>query len=59
MYAAGTTGVLNILNAAVSLLVRAALLAARFSGQVRKQSLKRSSAARPRMWHLYTSDTSN
>ena len=32
---------LEILNAAVSLLVRAALLAARFSGRVRQRSLKR------------------
>jgi len=32
---------LDILNAAVSLLIRAALLAARFSGRVRKRSLKR------------------
>jgi hypothetical protein len=32
---------LDILNAAVSLLVRAGLLAARFSGQVRKRSLNR------------------
>jgi len=35
---------LDILNAAVSLLVRAALLAARFSGRVRKRSLKRLAA---------------
>jgi len=32
---------LDILNTAVSLLVRAALLAARFSGWARKRSLKR------------------
>jgi hypothetical protein len=32
---------LDMLNAAISLLVRAALLAARFSGRVRKRSLKR------------------
>ena len=32
---------LDLLNAAVSLLVRAALLAARFSGRVRQRSLKR------------------
>ena len=32
---------LDILNTAVSLLVRAALLAARFSGRVRRRSLKR------------------
>jgi len=32
---------LDILNAAVSLLIRAALLAARFSGRVRQRSLKR------------------
>jgi hypothetical protein len=32
---------LDILNAAVSLLVRAALLAARFSGRVRRRSLRR------------------
>ncbi|HUV62873.1 MAG TPA: DDE-type integrase/transposase/recombinase [Sedimentisphaerales bacterium] len=35
---------LDILNAAVSLLVRAALLAARFSGRVRRRSLKRLAA---------------
>jgi transposase-like protein len=35
---------LDILNAAVSLLVRAALLAARFSGRVRQRSLKRLAA---------------
>lgn len=35
---------LDLLNAAVSLLVRAALLAARFSGRVRKRSLKRLAA---------------
>jgi hypothetical protein len=35
---------LHILNAAVSLLVKAALLAARFSGRVRKRSLKRLAA---------------
>jgi transcriptional regulator with PAS, ATPase and Fis domain len=35
---------LPILNAAVSLLVRAALLAARFSGRVRRRSLKRLAA---------------
>ena len=32
---------LDILNTAVSLLIRAALLAARFSGRVRQRSLKR------------------
>lgn len=32
---------LDICNAAVSLLIKAALLAARFSGRVRKRSLKR------------------
>lgn len=32
---------LDILNAAISLLVRAGLLAARFSRRVRKRSLKR------------------
>jgi len=32
---------LDVLNAAVSLLVRAVLLAARFSGRVRRRSLKR------------------
>jgi hypothetical protein len=32
---------LVILNAAVSLVIKAALLAARFSGRVRKRSLKR------------------
>jgi hypothetical protein len=36
---------LDVLNAAVSLLVRAALLAARFSGRVRRRSLKRLAAA--------------
>jgi len=35
---------LDILNAAVSLLIKAALLAARFSGRVRKRSLKRLAA---------------
>jgi len=35
---------LDILNATVSLLIRAALLAARFSGRVRKRSLKRLAA---------------
>ena len=35
---------LEILNAAVSLLVRAALLAARFSGRVRQRSLNRLAA---------------
>jgi transposase-like protein len=35
---------LDILNTAVSLLIRAALLAARFSGRVRKRSLKRLAA---------------
>jgi len=35
------TETLDILNAAVSLLIRAALLAAQFSGRVRKRSLKR------------------
>jgi len=35
---------LDTLNAVVSLLIRAALLAARFSGPVRKRSLKRSAA---------------
>jgi len=35
---------LDILNTAVSLLVRAALLAARFSGRVRRRSLKRLAA---------------
>ena len=35
---------LDILNAAVSLLIRAALLAARFSGRVRRRSLKRLAA---------------
>jgi len=35
---------LDILNAAVSLLIRAALLAARFSGMVRQRSLKRLAA---------------
>jgi len=35
---------LDILNTAVSLLIRAALLAARFSGRVRKRSLKRFAA---------------
>ena len=35
---------LDILNAAVSLLVKAALLAARFSGRVRRRSLKRLAA---------------
>ena len=32
---------LDVLNAAVSLLIRAALLAARFSGRVRRRSLQR------------------
>ena len=32
---------LDALNAAVSLLIRAVLLAARFSGRVRRRSLKR------------------
>ena len=32
---------LDIINAAVSLIIKAALLAARFSGRVRKRSLKR------------------
>jgi len=36
---------LDMLSAAVSLLIRAALLAARFSGRVRKRSLKRLAAA--------------
>ncbi len=35
---------LDIINAAISLLIRAALLAARFSGRVRRQSLKRLAA---------------
>ena len=35
---------LDALNTAVSLLIRAALLAARFSGRVRKRSLKRLAA---------------
>jgi len=35
---------LDIINAAVSLIIKAALLAARFSGRVRKRSLKRLSA---------------
>jgi len=35
---------LEILNTAVSLLIRAALLAARFSGRVRKRSLERLAA---------------
>ncbi len=35
---------LNVLNTAVSLLIRAALLAARFSGRVRKRSLRRLAA---------------
>jgi len=35
---------LDVLNTAVSLLIRAALLAARFSGRVRRQSLKRLAA---------------
>jgi hypothetical protein len=35
---------LDLLNTAVSLLVRAALLAARFSGRVRRRSLKRLAA---------------
>jgi len=35
---------LDILNAAVSLLIRAALLAARFSGRIRQRSLKRLAA---------------
>ena len=35
---------LGTINAAVSLLIKAALLAARFSGRVRKQSLKRLAA---------------
>jgi len=35
---------LEIFNAAVSLLIRAALLAARFSGRVRQRSLKRLAA---------------
>ena len=35
---------LDILNAAVSLLIRAALLAARLSGRVRKRGLKRLAA---------------
>jgi hypothetical protein len=35
---------LEIVNAAVSLLVKAALLAARFSGRVRRRSLKRLAA---------------
>jgi hypothetical protein len=38
------TETLDILNAAVSLLIKAALLAARFSGRVRKRSLKRLAA---------------
>lgn len=32
---------IDVLNAAVSLLIRAALLAARFSGRVRRRSLQR------------------
>jgi hypothetical protein len=32
---------LDVLNAAVSLLIQAVLLAARFSGRVRRRSLKR------------------
>jgi hypothetical protein len=35
---------LGTINAAVSLLIKAALLAARFSGRVRKRSLKRLAA---------------
>jgi hypothetical protein len=35
---------LDLLNTAVSLLIRAALLAARFSGRVRQRSLKRLAA---------------
>jgi len=35
---------LDVLNTAVSLLIRAALLAARFSGRVRRRSLKRLAA---------------
>jgi len=36
---------LDIINAAVSLIIKAALLAARFSGRVRKRSLKRLAAS--------------
>ncbi len=35
---------LDIISAAVSLIIKAALLAARFSGRVRKRSLKRLAA---------------
>jgi len=35
---------LDILNVAVSLLIKAALLAARFSGRIRRRSLKRLAA---------------
>ena len=35
---------LDIINAVVSLIIKAALLAARFSGRVRKRSLKRLAA---------------
>jgi len=40
-------GNLDILNAAVSLLMRTAPLAARFSGQIRRRSLRRLPAKRP------------